>query len=77
MFKLESFHFVLEFKKRNYKWNSFVRCDRENFVRKSIFFKEWFFGGGDQCDQIGRFIGLWATFQSLSQQLICQNLLHS
>ena len=30
-----------------------------------------------QCDQIGRFIGLWATFQSLWQQLICPNLLHS
>ena len=24
----------------------------------------------EQCDQIGRFIGLWATFQSLRQQLI-------
>ena len=30
-----------------------------------------------QCDQIGRFIGLWATFESLWQQLICPNLLHS
>ena len=30
-----------------------------------------------QCDQIGRFIGLWTTFQSLWQQLICPNLLHS
>ena len=29
-----------------------------------------------QCDQIGRFIGLWATFQRLWQQLICPNLLH-
>ena len=28
----------------------------------------------DQCDQIGRFIGLSATFQSLWQQLICPNL---
>ena len=27
-----------------------------------------------QCDQIGRFIGLWATFQRLKQQLICPNL---
>ena len=24
-----------------------------------------------QCDQIGRFIALWATFQSLWQQLFC------
>ena len=24
-----------------------------------------------QCDQIGQFIGFWATFQSLWQQLIC------
>ena len=30
-----------------------------------------------QCDQIGRFIGPWATLQSLWQQLICPNLLHS
>ena len=31
----------------------------------------------EQCDQIGRFIGLWGTFQSLRQQLICPNLIHS
>ena len=30
-----------------------------------------------QCDQIGRFIGLWATFQSLLQQLDCPYLPHS
>ena len=30
-----------------------------------------------QCDQIWRFIGLWTTFQSLCQQLFCQNLPHS
>ena len=29
-----------------------------------------------QCDQIWRFIGLCATFQSLWQQLICPNLPH-
>ena len=28
----------------------------------------------DQCDQIWRFFGLWATFESLWQQLICPNL---
>ena len=27
-----------------------------------------------QCDQIWRFFGLWATFESLWQQLICPNL---
>ena len=32
---------------------------------------------GEQCDPIGRFIGLWATFQSLLQQLICPNTPHS
>ena len=26
-----------------------------------------------QCDQIGQFIALWATFQSLWQQLFCPN----
>ena len=30
--------------------------------------------GSDQCDKIGRFIGLWVTFYSLCQQLICPNL---
>ena len=30
-----------------------------------------------QCDQIGRIIGLLATYQSLGQQLISPNLLHS
>ena len=30
-----------------------------------------------QCDQIGQFIGLWTTFQSLWQKLICPNLLHA
>ena len=31
----------------------------------------------DTCDQIGRFIGLWATFSCLWQQLIGPNLPHS
>ena len=30
-----------------------------------------------QCDQIGQFIRLWATFQSLWQQLVYPNLPHS
>ena len=30
-----------------------------------------------QCDQIGQFIGLDATFQSLWQHLVCPNLTHS
>ena len=30
-----------------------------------------------QCDQIGRFIGLWATFQNLWQQLVYPNLPHT
>ena len=30
-----------------------------------------------QCDQISRFFGLWANFQSHWQQLICPNLPHS
>ena len=29
-----------------------------------------------QCDQIGRFITLWATFQSQWQQLFCPNCQH-
>ena len=35
-------------------------------------FQSW-----DQRDQIGRFIGLWATFQSMWQQLVCPNLPYS
>ena len=30
----------------------------------------------DQCEQIGRFIALWATFQSRWQQLFCLNCPH-
>ena len=30
----------------------------------------------NQCDRIGRFITLWATFQSPWQQLFCQNCQH-
>ena len=29
-----------------------------------------------QCDQIGRFVALWVTFQSLCQQLFCPNRPH-
>ena len=32
--------------------------------------------GCDQCDQIGQFIALWASFQCLWQQLFCQNCPH-
>ena len=35
------------------------------------------FGVDNLCDQIGRFIGLWASFQSLWQQLVCPKLPHS
>ena len=31
----------------------------------------------NQCDQIWRFIGLWATFKCFWQHLICTNLSHS
>ena len=34
-------------------------------------------GSGRQCDQIEQFIGLWATFKSLWQQLFCLNLPYS
>ena len=30
-----------------------------------------------QCDQIGRFIALWAAFKSLWQQIYCPNLTYS
>ena len=36
-----------------------------------------FFLNSLQCDRIGRFIGLWAAFQSIWQQLISPNLPHS
>ena len=41
--------------------------------RKRLIIKCYFNSGipVDQCDKIGRFIELWATFQSLWQQIIC------
>ena len=33
--------------------------------------------GWIQCDQIGWFIGYWAAFKSLCQQLFCPNLPHT
>ena len=33
-------------------------------------------GNHHHCDQIGRFIAFWATFQSLWQQLFCPNCPH-
>ena len=45
-----------------------------------LYFQFWPFStrivsnvGSLQCDQIGRFIAPWATFQSLWQQLFCPN----
>ena len=38
---------------------------------------QFYFMGCVQCDQIGQFIGLWATFQSLWKQLFCPNFPHS
>ena len=35
------------------------------------------FAADKQCDQIGRFNGLWSIFESFWQQLICPNLPHS
>ena len=35
------------------------------------------FSASFQCDQVGQYFGLWATFESLWQQLICPNLPHS
>ena len=42
------------------------------FSRNEISSVIW---GQNQCDQIGQFIALRTNFQSLWQQLICQNLL--
>ena len=36
-----------------------------------------FYHPTNHCDQIGRFIALWTTVQSLWQQLVCPNLTHS
>ena len=52
----------------------------QNFSRDEML-KKWTFCIQDfcceQCDQIGRFIGLWATFKSVWQQLVCPYLPHS
>ena len=59
------------------KGRSFSRFKRFVLVRilvRHLFLLDLYF---IQCDQIGQFIGLWATFQSHWQQLICPNLPHS
>ena len=60
-------------------------CERcalylSNAILETIDFRgrrRWWRFAFPQCDQIGRFIGLWATLQSLLHQLICPNLLHT
>ena len=47
-----------------------ITGDRALIGNKTLFI-------GAQCDQIGRFIRLWASFKSLWQQLNCPNLPHS
>ena len=55
----------------------------QNFIsppppkKKPLFFLRWSVVCWVQCDKIGLFIGLWANIQSLWQQVICPNLLHS
>ena len=34
--------------------------------------QQWFWWGQKQCDQIGRFIGLWATFKAFGNHLFFQ-----
>ena len=72
-------------------WN-YTQIEREKDCRETTFGEKCFFGfciftvdmsGPEkivtpyQCDQIGRFFGLWATFLSVWQKLICPNLPHS
>ena len=40
-------------------------------------YRRWQWKVASQCDQSEQFIGLWATFLSIWQQLICPNLPHS
>ena len=53
--------------------NYFIDPKRVSFEQRRVSSKVTH----EQCDQIGRFIGLWVTFQSRWQQIICPNLLHS
>ena len=57
----------------NYK-TKLTNLDRPN--QSFRYFFENFAVIAFQCDQVGQFIGLWATFQSPRPQLICPNLLH-
>ena len=45
--------------------------DKHNSLRYYLLHVSW-----NQCDHNGRFIALWATFQSLSQQLFFPNSPH-
>ena len=55
----------LEFREKRYR-----NCRPLVGAQKHLFVKDV------QSDQIGRFIALWATFQSLWQQLFCPNFPH-
>ena len=62
-------HFNEIFRFKCYSWPLSSYCVQILFNTTTV---DW-----NQCDQIGRFIGLWAIFQSLWQQLNCPNLPHS
>ena len=53
---------------------------RDNFLSKTtknnLYFSLSKYAICNQCHQIGRFIALWATFQSLWYQLFCPNCPH-
>ena len=63
---------MAHFQKNNSKYN--LASSKSN---QSAQISQHSFDGYVQCDQIWRFIGLWTTFQSLWQQLVCLNLPHS
>ena len=55
-----------------------ARCNNLHLMQWMVaFMKNWKFPISNQCDQIWQFIGLWASFKSFWQQLICPNLPHS
>ena len=58
-------------------WSIFFSKKRQNLLHKALKWKNriGFFMTGQQ-DQIGQFIALWATFQSLWEQLFCTKRPH-
>ena len=52
-------------KSSHHQRRSAIRWDKQSIAQRYLSFQISIFNDEQQCDQIGRFIEIWATFQSL------------